>query len=388
MKLKDWYTRNFESALSGRYITLNHINPLLELYKNDYNITVVGQSENGQDIPLVKIGTGKKVVLAWSQMHGNESTTTKALFDFLKFLNQKHFYQTEIENFLSSYTLYIIPILNPDGAQSYTRFNANEIDLNRDAQNLSQKESKCLNRLFSELKPELCLNMHDQRSIFGLNTGKPATVSFLSPAADESKSLTEARKLAMEKIVKMNNYLQNIIPGQVGRYDDSFNAACVGDTFQKAGVATILFEAGHFELDYEREKTREFIFYALLSLFDIIDNEKELIDYEDYFKIGENQKNYNDVILRNVKIETEKKSIDIAIQYKEVLKGDKILFEPIIDAFGDLENRKGHKEKNIKNKNILTKTQQNLTIGTQISELFDKSDELMIFFQKKASIIR
>ncbi|WP_313113264.1 M14 family zinc carboxypeptidase [Aequorivita sediminis] len=381
MEVKEWYTRNFESALSGRYITLNHIYPLLEFYKNDYDISVVGQSENGRDISLVKIGTGKKVVLAWSQMHGNESTTTKALFDFLKFINQKHFFQTEIETFLKSYTLYIIPILNPDGAQSYTRVNANNVDLNRDAQNLSQKESKCLNRLFNELKPDLCLNMHDQRSIFGLKTGKPATVSFLSPAADESRSLTRARKLAMEKIVKMNNHLQNIIPGQVGRYDDSFNTACVGDTFQKAGVATILFEAGHYRLDYNRETTREFIFYALLSLFDIIDNVTEPLSSEDYFKIGENQKNYNDIILRNVKIETEEKSIDIAIQYKEVFKGDKIHFEPIIDAYGDLENRKGHREKNLKNKNVLTKTQQNLTIGAHFSELFDKSDELMLFFQ-------
>ena len=45
---------------------------------------------------------------------------------------------------LKACTLYIIPILNPDGAKAYTRLNANEVDLNRDAQDLSQPESKVL----------------------------------------------------------------------------------------------------------------------------------------------------------------------------------------------------------------------------------------------------
>ena len=39
-------------------------------------------------------------------------------------------------------TLKIIPILNPDGAQQYTRKNANEIDLNRDAVERVAKESQ------------------------------------------------------------------------------------------------------------------------------------------------------------------------------------------------------------------------------------------------------
>ena len=58
----------------------------------------------------------------------------------------------------------------------------------------------------------------------------------------------------MEVIIKMNNVLQNVIPNQVGIYDDSFNINCVGDSFQSKGVPTILFEAGHYKNDYSREK--------------------------------------------------------------------------------------------------------------------------------------
>src|SRR5690606_20673993 len=301
MEIESWYCNNFETGLKGRYVTLEMIMPLLEKYRDKFELSVSGLSENGKDIPQIKIGSGKKIILAWSQMHGNESTTTKALFDLMKFLDQENLFQNEIQRFLRTYSLYVIPMLNPDGAGLYTRENANKVDLNRDAQDLSQSESRILRTIFNKLKPDLCLNLHDQRTIYGFDDGLPATVSFLSPAANEVRSLTKARKRAMEDIVKMNQYLQKMIPGQVGRYDDSFNSACVGDAFQMAGATTILFEAGHYRNDYHREKTREYIFYSLLALFDII-GEKKVINYRSYFNIPENRKNYRDVIIRNAKL--------------------------------------------------------------------------------------
>ncbi len=386
MKIDTWYHDNFEFKLSGRFITLDHISPLLEIYKLGLEISEVGYSEKGLPIPLIKIGNGPEVVLGWSQMHGNESTTTKALFDFIKFINQKDFLQKEIEIFLNTYTLCLLPILNPDGAQLYTRENANQIDLNRDAQKLSQSESRCLRKVFDELKPRLCLNLHDQRSIYGLLDGNPATISFLSPAADKKRTITKSRIVAMQHIVKMDSCLQNYIPGQVGRYDDSFNLDCVGDTFQHLGVPTILFEAGHYKQDYQREKTREFIFYSLLSLFDITSGGKPDPNYEEYFNIPENQKNYNDFILRNVKIEDNSKSISLAIQYTEVLRADKISFEAVIDEMGDLSDRLGHSELNVDGARILTIPQENLTVGENLSKMFNKSDSILSFFKRKLLI--
>lgn len=379
MNIDAWYCDNFENKLSGRFITLDHISPLLDACKNRHELSVVGHSEKGQPIPMIKIGSGKQVVLGWSQMHGNESTTTKAIFDILKFVSQTDFFENEIKAFLKNYSLYLIPILNPDGAQLYTRENANNIDLNRDAQNLSQSESRCLRKVFDEIKPSLCLNLHDQRSIFGLADGNSATVSFLSPAADKKRSLTEARIVAMRHIVKMNHLLQDYILGQVGRYDDNFNPECVGDTFQKLGIPTILFEAGHYKHDYKREKTREFIFYALLGLFDLYDVKDGNINFEEYYNIPENEKNYNDFILRNVSLKGKDQPQDIAIQYVEVLNNDIIDFEPIIHEIGQLKNRFGHIEKNLKGGKILTDPQDNLTVGTNISKLFDKSNNSIKF---------
>ena len=139
MDYNSWYEAHSESRLSGRYITLDHLSPVIDSYKNLIEISSAGSSELGKDIPLIKIGNGNKIVLGWSQMHGNEATTTKAIFDFIKFITQKDEFQGEITRFLRSFTLFIIPMLNPDGAALYSRENANSIDLNRDAQNFISK---------------------------------------------------------------------------------------------------------------------------------------------------------------------------------------------------------------------------------------------------------
>jgi murein tripeptide amidase MpaA len=71
-------------------------------------------------------------------MHGNEATTTKALFDFFECLA----WFRKRAKFLDAFTFYCIPMLNPDGAALYTRENANKVDLNRDSQSTySQKVS-------------------------------------------------------------------------------------------------------------------------------------------------------------------------------------------------------------------------------------------------------
>src|SRR5690606_37336030 len=121
-----------------------------------------------------------------------------------------------VHQLLKNCTIGIIPMLNPDGSRAYTRLNANQVDLNRDAQSLTQPESIILKKCFEDFKPDFCFNLHGQRTIFSAGlTNKPATVSFLSPAQDEACSITDTRKKAMDVIVKMNENLQKQIPGQV-----------------------------------------------------------------------------------------------------------------------------------------------------------------------------
>ncbi|CAM1365698.1 Zinc carboxypeptidase [Tenacibaculum litoreum] len=338
--LEDNYSKIKEDSISGRWITLTDIEPLyLGLQNSQIQTKIIGESEEGRAIYQLKLGKGKKRILVWSQMHGNESTGTKAVFDFLKFIQR--FSTHEItESILNNCSITIVPMLNPDGAQAYTRVNAKNVDLNRDAVELEAKESKLLRSILEEVNPEFCFNLHDQRTIFGVEgTKNPATISFLAPSEEEKRTITEGRKETMNVIVAMNDLLQEIIPNHVGRYTDEFYPTATGDNFQKLGHNTILIEAGHFPNDYDREEVRKFNFYALLQGIYHISSAENFKEFEKYLAIPNNIKNFYDVIYRSKNNEK-----DVAYQYVETIENDKFALVLKKEKEGNLSMYLAHKE--------------------------------------------
>lgn len=344
MNFENLFEKHKEKKLSGRYITLNNITPILSSYKIG-KFEEIGKSAEAKSIYSYQIGSGSIKILVWSQMHGNESTTTKALFDFFNFLNSQ---DNLAKVFLSRFTFYAIPILNPDGAENYTRVNSNQVDLNRDFQDLTQPESKVLRRIYDEFQPDFCYNLHDQRTIFGVgDTNKPATVSFLAPSYNEEREINAVREKAMDVILKMNQALQLLIPGQIGRFDDGFNINCTGDTFTYLGTPTILFEAGHYAEDYQRENTRKYIFIALISgLMGIYENDIVCKEISDYFNIPQNKPTFYDFIYKNINIYYDNKQIitNFAFQFTELLENNAISFVAKLVEIGELIGKKGHFE--------------------------------------------
>lgn len=335
--VKTLFEQQKETALFGKWITFKNIQPLFEKHKNCFEIRQFGFSELQKPIMQLKIGTGKKRILLWSQMHGNESTGTKALFDLFNCFSNSN--EPILKTILNECTLVVIPMLNPDGAEAYTRVNANNIDLNRDAVERIAVESNLLRTVLEDFNPQFCFNLHDQRTIFGVEgTKNPATISFLAPSEEISKAITLGRIQTMNVIVAMNSLLQQIIPNFVGRYTDEFYPTATGDNFQKLGYNTILIESGHYPNDYNREFSREFTFYAILQgLFHIAKNDK-FDTYESYFDIPNNEKMFFDVIHRNPnKKDVAYQFIDKIIDNQLVSQLDKIIGE-------DLKNKTGLNE--------------------------------------------
>ena len=345
MNLEELFKEFKEESIQGRYITLDSIEPLLHKLNTDNQLKIVGKSVLEKPIYSYQIGVGETRIFLWSQMHGNEGTTTKALFDFLNVLNSGSGLANQL---LKAFTFCCIPMLNPDGAALYTRENANKVDLNRDSQNLSQPESKVLRAVFEDFAPDYCFNLHDQRTIFGVSdTGKPATLSFLAPSYNEEREINDSRLKAINLIAGINDILQEYLPNQIGRFDDSFNINCIGDTFQYLGVPTLLFEAGHFQDDYQREKTREYVFMALVSSFAIL-SENDIVGngIDKYLNIPQNKVVFYDFMYKNIKINYDGNEIitNFASQYKEELIENQICFNAYISQVGELENYFGHFE--------------------------------------------
>tara|TARA_R110002051_G_scaffold130577_2_gene204403 strand:+ start:12364 stop:13482 length:1119 start_codon:yes stop_codon:yes gene_type:complete len=330
-------------TIQGRYLTNDHIFPFLDELSDLFLVETIGRSVLGKAIKSVTFGSGPTKIFMWSQMHGNESTTTKAVLDFINFIQASSDLATTL---LQQCTFKVIPILNPDGAQVYTRVNANQVDLNRDAQTRTQPESIILRDAFDTFKPNYCFNLHDQRTIFNVGaTGKPATVSFLAPSHDELRSISASRAISMQLIVAMTQELQRYIPNQIGRYDDSFNANCVGDTFQMLHTPTILFESGHFANDYAREETRIYIFCALLKAVEVIGAANiDAYAQNEYFQIPENAKLFYDILIKNADLINPifSSGTDIGILFQETLVDQTLKFIPEIAQRGSLEGYFGH----------------------------------------------
>ena len=337
------YEQTMLQDLDGRYLSFLELQKVLENLEKDFELQEIGRSFLGIPIQSLRVGEGSIRILAWSQMHGNETTTTRGILDLVHMFQQKK-RDPLVAEILQNCTLLLIPMLNPDGAARYIRENANKVDLNRDAQELREPESRVLRECFERFEPDYCLNLHDQRSIFSAgNKPAPASMSFLAPSMDRERSINLVRKKAMQVIAGINRRLQTVIPGQVGRFDDAFNLNCTGDTFQRLGVPTILFEAGHFQDDYNRQESRRiFSFSAFVALHEIATGKTEQNSLSQYQEIPENKKCFFDIILRRA--DTGSGLHDVGIQFKEILRGTKVEFEPEVRAIEEHLEHFGHQE--------------------------------------------
>lgn len=312
-----------EPALNERRIKHADLQPLLAKFgtMDDFTVTKVGESIGGRSLSLVSIGKGETDVFLWSQMHGDEPTATQAIFDILNFLASDAQTQ-EKKELLSKVKLHFLPMLNPDGAELFQRRNLLGVDINRDALRLQSPESKTLKRVRDSLDADYGFNLHDQSTYYNAErTEKPATISYLAPAFNYEKDVSEKRGDAMKIIVFMNNIIQKYAPGQVGRYNDAFEPRAFGDNIQKWGTSTILIESGGYPNDVEKQEIRKLNYVSILSAIYTIANESfRDIPLQAYEEIPENDRKLFDlkIIGATYALNGERYIIDLGIQRLEV----------------------------------------------------------------------
>ena len=101
------------SILQINLDTLKRLYPFLE-------VGVAGYSVLGKPIPYVRIGTGSKEVFYSASYHANEWITSPVLMKFLAdycytYKNNLNIYGIPTRDIYNSTSIYIIPMVNPDG---------------------------------------------------------------------------------------------------------------------------------------------------------------------------------------------------------------------------------------------------------------------------------
>jgi hypothetical protein len=263
----DVYERHQAPGLGKKKTAQADILPLIEALPALFHVTEVGRSFEGRALYGIRVGSGATRVLAWSQMHGDESTATRSIFDLCRFLSAGEDALSDVRQaVLSQLSLLIIPMVNPDGAQRWQRENAQGVDINRDARRGATPEGRTLQALCRTFVPHFALNLHDQNRYYSAGATRcPATFSFQAAPPDAVDTITPTRAQAMQLVVHLNQKLQPLLPQCIGRWNNDYEPRAFGEWFQAQRAATMLIESGGYPGDEERHAVRRFHFGILIE---------------------------------------------------------------------------------------------------------------------------
>jgi beta-lactamase class A len=259
----------------------------------------IGRSSSGRPIYVVQTGTGATRVLLWSQMHGDETTASRALVDLFSYIGNRPD-DERVRVWTERLTLLAVPILNPDGADAHRRRSAAGIDINRDARMLATPEARALKQVQERYRPDFGFNLHDQnpRSRVG-TTDRTVAMALLAPAPDDAGTRTPSFVRARQLTAHIAASVAPWVGRHLTRYDDSYNARAFGDGMQSWGVSTVLIETGSWRGDESKHYLRMVNFVALTAALDAIaagswaDADERL-----YASLPENGRAMHDLLIR------------------------------------------------------------------------------------------
>ena len=302
----------------------------------------VGESAEGRPLRMVSFGAGEVGVLAWSQMHGDESTATMALADIISFL-ARHPEHALVRALSRRLSLHFVPMLNPDGAARFQRHNAAGIDVNRDARRLATPEGRALKSVHDRIRPAFGFNLHDQSPRFRVgDSDRMAAIALLAPAHSDKPEVSERRRAAMRVCGVVRRAIEPLVGGHITRYDDAFNPRAFGDLMGAWGTSTILIESGGWPDDPQKQHLRMVNFVGILSaLGSIADGSFAEVDLALYDGLPPNGRMVSDLLLAGGTLIAQglpPMVADVLIEYDDPLTRS----GPTIVEVGDLADREAH----------------------------------------------
>ncbi|HAP71108.1 MAG TPA: hypothetical protein DCQ41_01465 [Cryomorphaceae bacterium] len=308
---------NFDST----YLTDKHWYIPYSQLKSMHDWEIIGYSSEERPLLSTSLGQGSRSICIWAGMHGNETTGIFIILSLIELFQKK---QIDLEGF----TLHLIPVVNPDAYVRYSRRNGLGIDLNRDFASFQTIESAKLLGWIKMHEPELCFNLHDQRTIFHVG-GRSAYTSLLVPSADITRQITPIRRDLMNRLGNALTAMQLDLAG-IGRYTDEYYPTAIGDYLMANGIPNILIESGVKEGDLERRGARKF---GLLTILATI--RADVGSSEVYEQLPLNEKGQLEWVFTNVLYAHMR--VDVAIKRFHFVNGHAADYVYLVDEIGDLK---------------------------------------------------
>jgi len=310
---------------------------LLERAPDRFEVSEIGRSIEGRPLRRVDFGSGMTTVLLWSQMHGDESTASRALVDIFNYL-LSHPEDPRVQRIEEGLAVTFVPVLNADGAARFVRHNAVGIDINRDARVLSTPEGRALKGVRDDISAEWGFNLHDQniRTRLG-RSDNGVQIALLAPPPG-SGITSPANQNAKQLAALIVGALRPVVGNAIGRYGESFNPRAFGDLMTQWGTATVLIESGGGTDDPLKELPRRANFVAILSALDAISTGTwQQFAPDAYSDLPPNGRAFADLLITGASIVLpgrEPIRADVTVRYEDALDRT----EGVVGEVGDLGN--------------------------------------------------
>ncbi|GAA1725844.1 hypothetical protein GCM10009809_22110 [Isoptericola hypogeus] len=217
-------------------------------------LEVIGQSVKGRDIHLVKYlsDPDKPTILYLAQQHGNEQLTTEAMLHFIKSLGSG-----QNARMLQDVNILLLPMFNADGAMGdvnfslddylakgerhLTRYNANEVDLNRDHVAKEQPETRALHEnVLGAYDVDYMIDLHHQGTQSRVD-GDLVSGSILYPTSPDADPAVVEGSKRLGSVVYEN--VDSTGWGHIGKYvGGTANTIGRNGIAVEYGISTLLFE--------------------------------------------------------------------------------------------------------------------------------------------------
>ena len=218
------------------------------------SLEVVGQSNEGRDLYLARVGTGPTKVLYITQQHGNEPLGTEAALQLLQRAGKGGAGWNAI---LSQITLLVIPKVNPDGAERFQRENHDPdcsgafcnpgvgFDVNRwhdpavAPEANPVPEAAAVQRTFARYQPSFVVDYHHQGSYVS-DDGDLITGSIFWPnaAGVPASSIALSRQVCVLIYDTMSHYGF----AEISQYPGTLPRGISRNAYGLLGAASVLVE--------------------------------------------------------------------------------------------------------------------------------------------------